>query len=111
MGVKDGDNLIVTTEMKLPLDQLSSGDDMNDMPQPNNGTLDDIMDMSTTPPPYPMMGDYGRQPLLREGEMRMGGGDPYSNSVKTGAYGHHPMGMGAMHGQMHGMHGSMMGSQ
>jgi uncharacterized ubiquitin-like protein YukD len=28
MGVKDGDNLIVTTEMKLPFDELSDEDDM-----------------------------------------------------------------------------------
>lgn len=27
MGVKDGDNLIVTTEMKLPFDELSEDDD------------------------------------------------------------------------------------
>lgn len=31
MGVKDGDNLIVTTEMKLPLHQLSEDDDFDDV--------------------------------------------------------------------------------
>ena len=29
MGVKDGDELVVTTEMKLPLDQLSDDSDEN----------------------------------------------------------------------------------
>lgn len=30
MGVKDGDNLIVTTEMKLPLHEYSDDDDLDD---------------------------------------------------------------------------------
>ena len=30
MGVKDGDNLIVTTEMKLPLHEYSEDDDLED---------------------------------------------------------------------------------
>lgn len=34
MGVKDGDNLIVTTEMKLPFDVYSDEDDCQDG-QPN----------------------------------------------------------------------------
>jgi len=42
MGVKDGDTLIVTTEMKLPLQQYSDDDDLEDqvgmMPNTN---LDD----------------------------------------------------------------------
>ena len=29
MGVKDGDNLIVTTEMKLPFDEFSDEDDIH----------------------------------------------------------------------------------
>jgi hypothetical protein len=40
MGVKDGDNLIVTTEMKLPLHEYSDDDDLDDpvgvFPNPNN---------------------------------------------------------------------------
>jgi hypothetical protein len=35
MGVKDGDNLIVTTEMKLPFDALS--DDPDEPPFTNEG--------------------------------------------------------------------------
>lgn len=30
MGVKDGDNLIVTTEMKLPFDEFSEDEDLDD---------------------------------------------------------------------------------
>lgn len=32
MGVKDGDNLIVTTEMKLPFDEFSDDDDLDGAP-------------------------------------------------------------------------------
>ena len=42
MGVKDGDNLIVTTEMKLPFDVYS--DDENDYPGESAGMF---------PPPIP----------------------------------------------------------
>jgi hypothetical protein len=42
MGVKDGDNLIVTTEMKLPFDEFSDEDDIH-----NEGMFD-----SMDQPPY-----------------------------------------------------------
>jgi hypothetical protein len=32
MGVKDGDNLIVTTEMKLPFDEFSDDDELDGAP-------------------------------------------------------------------------------
>jgi len=76
MGVKDGDNLIVTTEMKLPLDQYSDEDDLPDVPGSQN--YDEICDVpSQNFGPSQM--DFGKGPL-REGEMRMGG-DPYMGSL------------------------------
>jgi len=44
MGVKDGDNLIVTTEMKLPLHEFSEDDDMDDPGMFPSGNLDDGFD-------------------------------------------------------------------
>jgi len=47
MGVKDGDHLIVTTEMKLPFDEISEEDDpMNDFPAAMNMPNDDPFDYS-----------------------------------------------------------------
>ena len=40
MGVKDGDHLIVTTEMKLPFDEISEDDEpLPGMPEPGPGGL------------------------------------------------------------------------
>ncbi len=94
MGVKDGDNLIVTTEMKLPLDQYSDDDDIGDMPPmdefrdlPNQGFMGGSME-------YPM-------PPMREGEMRMGA-DPYPQQKMMKGYPNMPM-----HAPMHGVNPMM----
>lgn len=55
MGVKDGDNLIVTTEMKLPFNEASDDEDEpfmeghSGMPNQMHG-LDDPYDMSGSGP-------------------------------------------------------------
>ena len=51
MGVKDGDHLIVTTEMKLPFDEISEDDDpMPGLPDPRDPMIPTILpDMD----PYP----------------------------------------------------------
>jgi hypothetical protein len=56
MGVKDGDNLIVTTEMKLPFNEASDDEDepfmenLSGMPNPNMHGLEDPYDMSGSGP-------------------------------------------------------------
>ena len=47
MGVKDGDHLIVTTEMKLPFDEISEEEDpIMDFPDRMNMPEDPYQDMS-----------------------------------------------------------------
>ena len=52
MGVKDGDNLIVTTEMKLPFNEASDEEDepfmegQSNMLHPNMHGIEDPYDMS-----------------------------------------------------------------
>lgn len=43
MGVKDGDHLIVTTEMKLPFDEISEDDEPLPMGEPTPGLLPGII--------------------------------------------------------------------
>mmetsp|Transcript_27996 Transcript_27996/g.42321 ORF Transcript_27996/g.42321 Transcript_27996/m.42321 type:complete len:691 (-) Transcript_27996:29-2101(-) len=117
MGVKDGDNLIVTTEMKLPLDQYSDDDDIGDMPP----QMDEFRELPNQGFPLGSM-DYPIHPM-REGEMRMSA-DPYPSQKPMPNKGYPNMPMGQMHGPMHGvnpmmgqpmmhnngmMHGSYMG--
>lgn len=51
MGVKDGDNLIVTTEMKLPLHEYSDDDEIDDPVGifPNAPNVDDGYDGDDAP--------------------------------------------------------------
>jgi hypothetical protein len=51
MGVKDGDNLIVTTEMKLPLHEFSEDDDLDDPVGmfPNAANVEDGFDVDDAP--------------------------------------------------------------
>ena len=87
MGVKDGDNLIVTTEMKLPLDQYSNDDDIMDtggsMFQSQN-PIDDPYEISNAHPPNLDFGkQHNQQAMMRDGEMRMQN-DPFSNNNHMG---------------------------
>jgi hypothetical protein len=62
MGVKDGDNLIVTTEMKLPLHEFSEDDDIDDpgmFPSPDDG-----FDQDDDQKPYPTLPDAHLPPSL-----------------------------------------------
>jgi len=66
MGVKDGDNLIVTTEMKLPFDEYSDDDDLDGGPGifPNFPGMDDEYELDGAVNANDGMMDMNKQCLM-----------------------------------------------
>jgi len=64
MGVKDGDHLIVTTEMKLPFDEISEDEDPI---IENQGNM--IPPILTAADPYDNTEPYGQGPGMRNSQI------------------------------------------
>lgn len=64
MGVKDGDHLIVTTEMKLPFDEFSEEDDNDNGMYASMPGMDDGYDMDEPATVQKPMMDMGKPGLL-----------------------------------------------
>ena len=71
MGVKDGDHLIVTTEMKLPFDEFSDDDDNDNQGMFPNLNCEDGYELSESGNPHQAL-DKGLLSTPNYGEHHMG---------------------------------------